>query len=275
MRQRSNLIILFGIAFFLVGGALVYLVISDDGDGGGGGGSASSPQVAILIAKEDIPANTTGAEAVEQGLLDTRTVTAGNQPTGALTSASALDNQIFALAVDKGTAITTAQLATRSLSNVSVPEGYEAVAVDVAYVSGGAGYVAPGDRVNVFGVYGDPAYPLRDAGIPNPDSITPRTELALTNVLVLDVSSQQATSAQTTDAAGNPVVSRPAVAGGSLTYLLALRTTDVERVVHLDQFAAIYLSLQADDAPPSDDTVGVAGANANDTRSADSAAPIS
>ncbi len=37
VRQRSNLIIVFGIAFFLIGGVIVYLVINDDADDDGGG----------------------------------------------------------------------------------------------------------------------------------------------------------------------------------------------------------------------------------------------
>ena len=106
------------------------------------------------MASQDIPANTTGSDVIEQSLLTTDQVPAGTQPVGAITSAGGLDNQIFAVAVSKGDVITSSQLAVRSLSNIKVPEGFDGVAVTVDYTAGGAGYVAPGDTVNVYGVFG-------------------------------------------------------------------------------------------------------------------------
>ncbi len=144
MRQRSNLIILFGIAFFIVGGAIAYLVLNDDDDGGGG--SSEAAQVSVFVATQDIEANTLAADAIEAGAFETQQVTDGTQPVGAVTSAAQLENQIFAIAVNEGDVITTAQLGTRSLSNISIPEGYDGVAVTIDYTNAGAGYIAPGDR---------------------------------------------------------------------------------------------------------------------------------
>lgn len=274
MRQRSNLIILFGIAFFIVGGAIAYLVLNDEDDGASNNsGQAGVADVSVLVATENIPAGTLGADVIEQGFLETDTVAAGSQPVGALTSAGGLDNQIFAVGVSKGDVITSAQLATRSLSNITIPEGYDGVAVTIEYTNGGAGYIAPGDTVNVYGVYGGGS--TGDAGLVADGAPVPRTELALTNVLVLDVSAQQATSVQSTDpTAPDSTVGRQALST-PLTYLLALRTTDAERIVQLSSFADLYLSLTADDAPNAGDTPGVAGDTVNGPVSADSAAPQS
>ena len=277
MRQRSNLIILFGIAFFIVGGAIAYLVLNDDdsGSGGGGGGSDAIADVSVLVATQDIEAGTLGSDVIEQGLLETRQVDAGSQPVGALTSAAGLDNQIFAVGVSEGDVIASAQLATRSLSNVQIPEGFDGVAVTIDYTNGGAGYIAPGDTVNVYGVYGGAAAG-GDAGLTAGDgALAPRTELALTNVLVLDVSAQQGSSVQAANPDDpNATVGRQALST-PLTYLLALKPTDAERVVQLTSFANIYLSLTADDAPNTGDTPGVGGDNVNGPVSADSAAPQS
>lgn len=277
MRQRSNLIILFGIAFFIVGGAIVFLVLNDEDDDGGSaaGSNAGAAQVTVLVAAADIPANTLGTDVIEQGLLTTTQIDASAQPAGALTSAAGLDNQIFAVAVEEGSSITSAQLATRSLSNVQVPVGFDGVAVTIGYTQGGAGYVAPGDLVNLYGVFG----PDGDAGVTAVDASVPvpRSELVLTNVLVLDVSAQQGTSVQSAgqDQSGQgQTVGRQALST-PLTYLLALRPTDVERVVQLTSFADVYLSLTADDAPVVGDTQGVAGDNVRGPVSADSAAPQS
>ena len=274
MRQRSNLIILFGIAFFLIGGAIVFLVLNDD-EGDSATVAPGQAEVTVFVAAQDIPANTLGSEVIEQGLLTTDTVAGGSQPVGAITSAANLDNQIFAVGVSEGDVITTSQLAVRSLSNVSVPEGYDGVAVSLPFLNGGAGYVAPGDMVNVYGVYGagDEA-----AGLATLDGGTearlPRTEMILTNVLVLDVSAQEGRSidnaAQTPE--GEPTVGR-ASDGAPLTYLLALRPTDAERLIQVTSFAGAYVSLAADGAAPVSDTPGSDGGSVLGPVSSDSAAP--
>lgn len=127
--------------------------------------------------------------------------------------------------------------------------------------------------MNVYGVYGGEN--TSDAGLVSEGSPVPRTELALTNVLVLDVSAQQGTSVQPADPnAPDSTVGRQALST-PLTYLLALRTTDAERIVQLSTFADLYLSLTADDAPNAGDTPGVAGDTVNGPVSANSAAPQS
>jgi len=280
VRQRSNLIILFGIAFFLIGGAIVYLIVTDDEDDGAG--TAAGPgEVTVFVAAQDIPANTTGADVIEQGLLATEQVPAGSQPVGAITTAGGLDNQLFVVGVAEGDVITSSQLAVRSLSNISVPDGYDGVAVTLPYVNGGAGYVAPGDTVNVYGLYGtsDEAAGLTTgAAGATPDGVlVPRTELVLTNVLVLDVSAQEARSTATTtppdqQPAQQTTVSRTGLET-PLTYLLALKPADAERVVQVSQFAELYVSLTAPEAPPAGDTPGADGSTVLDPVSADSAAP--
>ena len=277
MRQRSNLIILFGIAFFLVGGAIVFLVLNDeDDDGGAASGTGAAAEVSVLVAAADIPANTLATEAIADGLLATEQVATGAQPVGAITTADALENRIFAVAVEEGTAITTTQLATRSLSNVQIPEGFDGVAVTVGYTNGGAGYVAPGDTINVYGVFG--AGETGDAGLSSAgEQPVPRTELILTNVRVLDVSAQQGTSVQQPaqdPASGQQTLGRQPL-DTPLTYLLALRPTDAERLVQVTSFADLYLSLTADNAPNVGDTPGVGGDSVIAPVSADSAAPRS
>lgn len=277
MRQRSNLIILFGIAFFIVGGAIAFLVLDDEDEGSDGISSGTGAQVSILVANGDIEPNMLGSDVIEQGLLTTEAVDPGDQPAGALTSASSLDNQIFAVAVPEGDVITSAQLTTRSVSNIQVPEGFDGVSFTLGYTNGGAGYIAPGDTVNVYGVYGTPTEG-GDAGLldvaAGSELPTPRTELALTNVLVLGVSAQERTAAQAAAESGDTEATR-SPNSAPLTFLLALRPTDAERVVQLDQFADLYLSLTAEDAPPVGDTPGVSGDNVNGPVSADSAAPRS
>src|SRR3546814_5241311 len=129
--------------------------------------------------------------------------------------------------------------------------------------------------VNVYCVYGsgDGA-----AGAASPDTGAdirlPRTEMVLTNVLVLDVSAQEGRSidnaAQTPE--GETTVGR-ASDGAPLTYLLALRPTDAERLIQVTSFATAYVSLAADGAAPVSDTPGSDGGTVLGPVSSDSAVP--
>ena len=206
----------------------------------------------MLVATADIPANTLGSEVRDQGLLTTELVAvgfaAGRAPSPRPPPSTTRSSRSRSA---RATSSSRPSSGSARLSNIQIPEGFDGVAVTIDYTNGGAGYIAPGDKVNIYGVYGEATG--SDGGLgPNiadePDP-APRTELALTNVLVLDVSAQQGTSVQSADATDQQTVGRQSLTT-PLTYLLAVRTTDVERIVQLTSFADIYLSLTADDAPP-------------------------
>ncbi|MEO7428343.1 MAG: RcpC/CpaB family pilus assembly protein, partial [Acidimicrobiales bacterium] len=126
-----------------------------------------------------------------------------------------------------------------------IPAGYEAVAVQIDFVAGAAGYVNPGDRINLYGLY-TTATSRRPA---------PRAELLLTNVEVLDVDLTIPARRGT----GPTDPSQPAVqraSGSTVTYLLALRTADAEKVIFTTEFASFYATLTAPDAAPAGPTPG-------------------
>ena len=89
--------------------------------------------------------------------------------------------------------------------------------------------------------------------------------------MVLDVSAQQGTSVSSANQQEGQTVGRQQV-NSSLTYFLALRPADVERVVQSSKFASLYVSLTAEDAPPAGDTPGSDGGSVGGPVSADSAA---
>jgi Flp pilus assembly protein CpaB len=132
------------------------------------------------------------------------------------------------------------------------------------FVAGGAGYLAPGDLVNIYQVI--PA-PVQDVSTGNNAQLpysTPRTQLLLTNVQVLDVQVQIAalnsTSQSSSTAASNQtgVVSRPAGSSDHFTVLLALDSIDAEKVIFGSSTANInlYLTRVGDNAAPAGPTPG-------------------
>jgi Flp pilus assembly protein CpaB len=101
-----------------------------------------------------------------------------------------------------------------------VPKGAVALAVQLPYVPGVAGYVHAGEAVDVFGVAKD---------VPQ----GPMAKLVLSDVEVLAVTG-----------AG------PGSSTGTETYVLALTPQQAEQVVYLASLETLYLALAPPGAPP-------------------------
>jgi hypothetical protein len=118
--------------------------------------------------------------------------------------------------VQAGTVVIPAAAPTGPAS-FTIPDGKQAVAVQVPYVGGLAGYAQPGDTVNVYGnaekgAIGDLTFPA--------------TRLLLSGVQVLAVT-------------GPP----PGAGTGNVTYLLALDASQAEQVVFFARFESLWLTL--------------------------------
>ncbi|HZN13520.1 MAG TPA: RcpC/CpaB family pilus assembly protein [Acidimicrobiales bacterium] len=125
------------------------------------------------------------------------------------------------LPVSKPGQVTGSDATGAPVAVFEIPTGKQAVAVQVGYVQGVAGFVKSGDKVNVFGTVkpGSPA----PKGLP----AAPAVKLLLSGVEVLSASA-------------------PAV-GGPSTYVLALNAADAEQVVYLQTFEGLYFSLARSD----------------------------
>jgi Flp pilus assembly protein CpaB len=113
-----------------------------------------------------------------------------------------------------------------ALPTFEIPKGKVALAVNIPYVQGVAGFVKAHDRVNLFGTIkpGSPA--------PKP-SLTPvpAAKLILPDVEVLYVSAPAAAGA----------------APAAETFVLSLTPTDAEQVVYFQTFEGLYMSLARTD----------------------------
>ncbi|HEY1741449.1 MAG TPA: Flp pilus assembly protein CpaB [Acidimicrobiia bacterium] len=110
-------------------------------------------QVPVLVASQPIPAGTSGATALQRGWLTTKKVARDAVPNGTLTTSSGLNNLVAAYAIDDGGYITPGsfvQSAQQNDTSTAIDKGYEAMALSVDDQSGVAGFVSPGDRVNMI-----------------------------------------------------------------------------------------------------------------------------
>ena len=251
--RRSNLLVLAGIAFFVVGVVIVALLSRDNGSSS----TQTAGTVDVLVAKEDIAAGTNGDDAIPK--VEVRRVNATDRQPDALSTPSQLSNQIFTLKFSKNEQIRSGGLKVRSISpSVQVPAGKEAIAIDVPFVAGGAGYLAPGDLVNVYQVIPAAIGAVAGGAAELPYS-TPRTQLVLTNVKVIDVQQQVAALASSTPATNQTgVVSRPSTSADHLTVLVALDAIDAEKVIFGSSTSGInlYLTRVGDQAAASGPTPG-------------------
>lgn len=233
MRSRSNLLVLLGIAFFVVGGIIAYLITSDDDDGGSG----AAEQVKVVVATTDVSAGDLADDLIEENKLREVEIDAGQLVPGAIGSLAQLEGATFTQNFAENQQVTQVgvQLPNRTFE---IPEGFDAVAVQLDFVPGVAGYVSPGDRINLYATIEGT-----------------RAELVLTNVEVLDV---DVTIPPRRGAATDPAAGGTGTRASSeaVTYLLALRPDDVEKAVFLTEFQGLYASLVPDEAAPAGPTPG-------------------
>src|SRR5436190_19694117 len=84
VRQRPNLIVVLGLAVFVVGAAAAWLVLRDNSS------SSAADATTVLVADKPIAAGTTGQAAVAQGLIKVKKIDIKARPATALTDASQL-----------------------------------------------------------------------------------------------------------------------------------------------------------------------------------------
>jgi len=106
----------------------------------------------------------------------------------------------------------------------TIPKGKQAVSVEIPAVAGLAGYVQPGDTINIYATIKNEQ--------PNGKLKQPLVKLVLAGVKVLDVRA-------------------PAVGtGGASTYLLALDVNEAEQVIFYAKYESMWIALTAPDQKP-------------------------
>lgn len=240
MGKRSNLIVTLGLAVFIVGAAATYLVVRNSDDGTT---TTAAGRVSVLVAEKPIPAGTTGASAVSEGLVKNKAVDAGVRPATALTDVSQLAGKTVTLGVSEGAILTADQFqaAQTRIGTLKIPEGKTALAVQMNNVPGVAGFAGAGDRVNVYGLIKPDTDPKNPQGA---------SHLILQNTEILNVNGANLAAAQ-----GQP-------GGSGLVYLLAVTAVEAERLTYLTTFHQLYFSLVSKDAAPVGTTPGSSIADA-------------
>ncbi len=120
--------------------------------------------------------------------------------------------------IQKGTVVVPAAVGAPLPTSFTIPEGKQAVAVQVPFVAGLAGYAKAGDLVNVYAAI--------EKGTVTPETPPPLVKLVLPAVEVLAVTGPG-----------------PGADAGNETYLLALDAAQAEQVIFLARFESVWMTL--------------------------------
>jgi pilus assembly protein CpaB len=206
--------------------------------------------VEVLVAQGPIEAGTTGGGASEAGLFARDSAPRANVPPGAVTSVDQIEDLVAVDPVLTGEIILRERWGTTAEVSVAldIPEGFEAVAVEVGVPPGVAGYVAPGAQVSLLATIEsgveeqpDPVETEEEDTAPAAEEPLPvevRTQYLLQGIQVLAVGQRQV---QMEEQEGTV---------SSVLMTLAVQPEDAERLVFALENGSLYFTLLPADAEP-------------------------
>jgi Flp pilus assembly protein CpaB len=238
VKKQTMMLVLIGVILFIAGSAIAYASVQGAKKSTNSSTTQAPVTVSAVVAKSNIPAGTTGQAMESQGLVGLELIPSKSYSPNDLTSLQGLTDEVTNAPVQKGQAITNTEL-TISTQAISIPQGLDAMAVSISGAQNLAGYLQPGGHVDIYAnitkvsVGGAPGVSASVA--------IPCTELAMTNIEVLDVSSTSPSLAGTKGAAttGGAASTTGRNVPGAETLLLALTPAQTRSLQFLSQNEAI------------------------------------
>jgi Flp pilus assembly protein CpaB len=234
VKKQTLVLVLIGVVLFVAGSALAYASVQGAKKSSTTNTTTAPTNISAVVAKANIPAGTTGQAMEAQGLVALQLVSAKSFSPNDLTSLQGLTDQVLTAPVQKGQAISATDL-TVSTQSISIPQGLDAMTVAISGAQNLAGYLQPGGHVDIYAnitKLSTGGTAAAAAGVQ-----IPCTELAMTNIEVLDVSSTSPSLAGSKGAtpASTSTPSAGRTVPGSETLLLALNPQQARTLQFLSQ----------------------------------------
>ena len=240
MKRQTLILVVIGVVLFGAGGLIAYASVQGAAKTTGSGSTGVAPvSMPAVVATTDIPAGTTGQAMVAGNMVAIEPVPAKEYSPTDLGSLAGLSDEVLTGSVTKGHAISVSQL-TASTSGISVPSGDDAIAVSIGGTEALAGYLQPGAHIDVYANITK----LSSSPGTSTGGDLPCTELAMTNIDVLDVTSTVPSYAGHASAGAR-------VVPGSETLLLAVDPSQARTLEFLSQNESIsVVQTQKGTLPP-------------------------
>lgn len=143
--------------------------------------------VQVFVAKDDIPLGTSAEAALQRGLIERQEIPRKVAVEGAIVSLDDIRGRVAGVTILKGEQILAARFVERAQAGrgLPIPQGRQAMAVQVDIPPGVAGFIRPGNRVSIIASLDVPG-PGGDEGT--------RAQFLLQNIEVLAVGARTVTS---------------------------------------------------------------------------------
>ena len=257
MKKQTMILVLIGVILFVAGSAIAYASVQGAKKNTSSPSTATPVNIPAVVAKANIPTGTTGQQMISENLVALQTIPSKQYVATDLTSTAALTDEVLTAPVQKGQAVSSTEL-TASTAAISIPQNMDAMTVDISGAQNLAGYLQPGAHVDIYANIAD----LSTGGVSPVTGVPiPCTELAMSDIQVLDVSSTSPSLANTKGSTGTSAAaaaSTPRNVPGSETLLLALQPGQARTLEFLSQNESISVvqPQQAGQSPPVGQCIG-------------------
>ena len=215
---------------------------------------AGQKAVSVLVATQQVPAGTTAADALREGLLQTQKLPSESVPADAVrTIGPAISGLVLSANLPSGQLLLRPMLVTTTMAatGLAIPTGKVALTVQMCLQKAVAGYIRPGSLIAVFNTFSkgkqQGSATASCAGTSWPNGVKAvHTRLVLTNVSVLAVGPASAGTTSTTTTSTGVFSSSNSSSSSNNTILLvtvAVDQVDAERLIHLAEAGIPYLAL--------------------------------
>jgi Flp pilus assembly protein CpaB len=237
VKKQTLMLVVIGVVLFVAGGAIAFASAVSGTKHQPTPATTAAVNTPVLVAKAAIPSGTTGQDIVSQGLVSIQLIPQKKFVATDLTNLQGLTDEVLTSSVAKGHTILSTQL-TPSTTGISSPPNTDDVTITLTSASGLAGYLQPGSRVDVY------ANISKLSGTSQSNIPIPCTELAMSNIQVLDVSSTVPAFNTHPSSTGRSIP-------GSETVLLALTPAQAREITFMNLNETLSLvQTQKDTLPP-------------------------
>ena len=191
----------------------------------------------VYVATGTIPVGTSAQAAIEQGLIRREEVPRNVVADNAIGSLEQIQGLVATADITRGEQILTTRFgraAGTETGLLEIPEGRQAISVEVGILPGVAGFVRAGDHVSILATLDEP-----DPTSPDPAVTRTRVEFAVQDAIVLAVGQRVLVR----DEQGRNQGYRINETNDRYLFTLAVTPADVERILLAFQEASIWFTL--------------------------------
>ena len=240
MSKRSTLLIVIGVAVFVLGAGLVVVSLHSGSSSRGSSArltAAGGTTSTLVVTTGPVTAGTSGESLIESKKVSVQSVPSGQVKPSDVTSLAQLEQQSLVHSLPSGTAIQSSDLSPDA-GPLAPPKGDESVAVTLPNGAAGlAGYLQPGSDVDIYANVTKTTIGSRPV---------PCVALVASHIQVLDVSDVVPAYRTNPSSGGRSVPS-------SITVLLAVTPAQAPGIVFYSANEQMYLTAanQSTTAPSS------------------------